>query len=78
MVNELPNSEGKKTNQSDFARELEKDRQVIQKLETGVMNPTVKTLQKIAYALDIDITDFIKNSLKDVRVKFVSPQDIEI
>lgn len=52
--------EAKGMNQSDLARELDKDRQVIQRLETGVMNPTIKTLQKIADALDIDITDLIK------------------
>lgn len=47
-------------NQSDLARELDKDRQIIQRMETGKVNPTIKTLQKIADVLEIDIIDLIK------------------
>lgn len=46
-------------NQSELARALDKDRQVIQKLETGLVNPTIKTLYDISIALDIDITDLL-------------------
>jgi putative transcriptional regulator len=51
--------EKKGMNQSDLARAMDKDRQVVQKLETGKVNPTIKTLHEIASVLGIDITDLL-------------------
>lgn len=46
-------------NQSQLANLLDKDRQVIQRLETGKVNPTVKTLHELAEVLDIELTDLL-------------------
>ena len=50
--------EAKKLSQSDIARELFKDRQSIQRLETGKANITVKMLKEIADVLKIEVKDF--------------------
>jgi DNA-binding XRE family transcriptional regulator len=46
-------------NQSDLVRDLEKDRQTIQKLQTGKVNPTIRTLHQICEVLKIEITDLL-------------------
>ncbi len=50
----------KSMNQSDLARELNKDRQVIQRIEKGKVNATIKTLHEISDALDIEIADLLE------------------
>jgi len=47
-------------NQSDLARECGKDRQAIEKLENGKVNPTIYSLYEIAKALKIDIYQLLK------------------
>jgi putative transcriptional regulator len=42
--------------QSDLAREAGKDRQAIEKLENGKVNPTLYSLLEIAKALDVSLT----------------------
>ena len=46
--------------QSDLARACNKDRQAIEKLENGKVNPTIFTLFEISKALDISIDELIK------------------
>ena len=49
-------------NQSDLARACNKDRQAIEKLENGRVNPTLYTLQEIAEALQIPLSDLVNLS----------------
>lgn len=46
--------------QVDLAFLLDMDDSSLRRLETGKTNPTVKTLHRIAEALEIDITDLLK------------------
>lgn len=41
--------------QSDLAREVGKDRQAIEKLENGKVNPTLYSLSEIADALNVSL-----------------------
>ncbi|MEP5339713.1 MAG: helix-turn-helix transcriptional regulator [Algibacter sp.] len=50
--------------QSDLARACNKDRQAIEKLENGKVNPTLYTLFEISEALDIKL-----NELLDLHIK---------
>ena len=45
--------------QSDLARACEKDRQAIEKLENGKVNPTVYSLWEIAISLGVKVKDLI-------------------
>ena len=45
--------------QSDLARACSKDRQAIEKLENGKVNPTVYTLLEIAKALQVSLSTLI-------------------
>ena len=45
--------------QSDLAREAGKDRQAIEKLENGRVNPTLYSLQEIANALGVPLTALV-------------------
>lgn len=51
--------EKKGWNQSDLARACNKDRQSIEKLENGKVNPTLYTLLEIAIALDISLSKLV-------------------
>lgn len=46
-------------NQSDLARACNKDRQAIEKLENGKVNPTLYTLLEVANALEISLSKLI-------------------
>ena len=45
--------------QSDLARASNKDRQAIEKLENGKVNPTLYTLLEIANALEISLSKLV-------------------
>jgi len=45
--------------QSDLARAVGKDRQAIEKLESGKVNPTLFTLLEIAKALELPLKDLV-------------------
>jgi putative transcriptional regulator len=45
--------------QADLARELGKDRQAIEKLENGKVNPTLYSLLEIANALKVSLTSLV-------------------
>lgn len=45
--------------QSDLARACNKDRQAIEKLENGKVNPTLFTLLEVANALDISLSKLV-------------------
>ena len=45
--------------QSDLARACGKDRQAMEKLENGKVNPTLYTLQEVASALEISLSELI-------------------
>lgn len=45
--------------QSDLARAAEKDRQAIEKLENGKVNPTLYSLLEIAEALDVSLKKLV-------------------
>ena len=45
--------------QSDLARACNKDRQAIEKLENGRVNPTLYTLLEISEALQIPLADLV-------------------
>lgn len=49
--------EQKGCSQSDFARACNKDRQAIEKLENGKVNPTLYTLLELAIALEISLSE---------------------
>tara|TARA_R110002049_G_scaffold183243_1_gene351177 strand:- start:1401 stop:1616 length:216 start_codon:yes stop_codon:yes gene_type:complete len=55
---ELRNSKG--WNQSDLARACSKDRQAIEKLENGKVNPTIYSLNAIAVALEVELYLLLK------------------
>ncbi len=46
-------------NQSDLARACDKDRQAIQKLESGEVNPTMYTLYQVANGLGVTLSDLV-------------------
>lgn len=46
-------------NQSDLARACNKDRQAMEKLENGKVNPTLYTLYEVAAALKISLSELI-------------------
>ena len=50
-------------NQSELARVCGKDRQAIEKLENGKVNPTLYSLYEIAKALEVSL-----NTLIDLKV----------
>ncbi|MBW3519236.1 helix-turn-helix domain-containing protein [Flavobacterium sp. NKUCC04_CG] len=45
--------------QSDLARACNKDRQAIEKLENGKVNPTLYTLLEVANALEISLSKLV-------------------
>ena len=45
--------------QSDLARACSKDRQAIEKLENGKVNPTIYSLLEIAKALDVPLKKLV-------------------
>jgi len=45
--------------QSDLSRACNKDRQTIEKIENGKVNPTVYTLFEIANALEISLSKLV-------------------
>lgn len=45
--------------QSDLARESGKDRQAIEKLENGKVNPTLYSLVEIAKALNVSVSHLV-------------------
>lgn len=47
---------GKGWSQSDLARACEKDRQSIERLENGKINPSIYYLKQVADALDIQLS----------------------
>ncbi|WP_042719992.1 helix-turn-helix domain-containing protein [Flavobacterium sp. B17] len=51
--------EQKGWSQSDFARACNKDRQAIEKLENGKVNPTLYTLLELANALEISLRELV-------------------
>jgi transcriptional regulator with XRE-family HTH domain len=51
--------EQKGWNQSDLARACNKDRQAIEKLENGKVNPTLYTLLEIANALEVSLSKLV-------------------
>ncbi|NML58849.1 helix-turn-helix transcriptional regulator [Chryseobacterium taeanense] len=51
--------EQKGWSQSDFARACNKDRQAIEKLENGKVNPTLYTLLELANALEISLGELV-------------------
>lgn len=52
--------EQKEWTQSDLARECGKDRQAIEKLENGKVNPTVYSLFEISKALKVELYQLLK------------------
>jgi putative transcriptional regulator len=55
--------EKKGLSQSDLARACSKDRQAIEKLENGRVNPTLYTLYEIAKALELPLS-----TITDVKI----------
>ena len=55
---ELRNKKG--WTQSDLARACSKDRQAIEKLENGKVNPTIYSLNAIAVALEVPLYQLLK------------------
>jgi transcriptional regulator with XRE-family HTH domain len=51
--------EKKGWSQSDLARACNKDRQAIEKLENGKVNPTLYTLLEIANALEVSLPELM-------------------
>lgn len=51
--------EQKGWSQSDLARACNKDRQAIEKLENGKVNPTLYTLHEIANALEVSLSKLV-------------------
>ncbi|RDY60793.1 helix-turn-helix domain-containing protein [Flagellimonas nanhaiensis] len=50
---------GKGWSQSDLARACGKDRQAMEKLENGKVNPTLYTLLEVAKALEVSLSKLI-------------------
>lgn len=46
--------------QSDLARASNKDRQAIEKLENGRVNPTIFSLYEISKVLDVSLSELLK------------------
>jgi len=46
-------------NQSDLARACGKDRQAIEKLENGKVNPTLYSLYEVAKALEVPLSELL-------------------
>jgi len=46
-------------NQSDLARACNKDRQAMEKLENGKVNPTIYSLLEIANALEVSLKELV-------------------
>lgn len=46
-------------NQSDLARACDKDRQAIEKLENGKVNPTLFTLVEVSKALNVSLSELV-------------------
>jgi len=46
--------------QSDLARACNKDRQAMEKLENGKVNPTLYSLLEISKALDVSLSTLVK------------------
>jgi transcriptional regulator with XRE-family HTH domain len=46
--------------QADLARECLKDRQAIERIESGRTNPTLKTLYEIAQALEVPLMELFR------------------
>jgi putative transcriptional regulator len=55
--------EKKGLSQSDLARACSKDRQAIEKLENGRVNPTLYTLYEVAKALEIPLS-----AITDIKI----------
>lgn len=51
--------EQKGWSQSDLARACHKDRQAIEKLENGKVNPTLYTLLEVANALEVTLSELV-------------------
>ncbi len=51
--------EQKGWSQSDLARACNKDRQAIEKLENGKVNPTLYTLLELANALEVSLPELV-------------------
>ena len=51
----------KKWSQSDLARSCNKDRQAIEILENGKVNPTIYTLYQVAKGLEVSLHELTKN-----------------
>jgi putative transcriptional regulator len=47
--------------QSDLARACMKDRQSIERIESGKTNPTLFTLYEIAVSLEVTVPDLVRN-----------------
>jgi len=45
--------------QSDLARACKKDRQTIEKLENGKVNPTIFSLLEVAIALEVSLSQLL-------------------
>ena len=45
--------------QSDLARACNKDRQAVEKLENGKVNPTIYSLLEISKALEVSLEDLV-------------------
>ncbi len=46
-------------NQSELARACNKDRQAIERLENGKVNPTLYTLQEVSKALEVSLSELV-------------------
>lgn len=46
--------------QSDLARAMKKDRQAVEKLENGKVNPTAFTLFEVATALEVPLASILE------------------
>jgi XRE family transcriptional regulator, regulator of sulfur utilization len=46
--------------QGDISRKLDMDRGYISRLENGMKNPTLSTIQKIADFLEVSVNDLMK------------------
>lgn len=51
--------EQKGWSQSDLARACEKDRQAIEKIENGKVNPTIFSLLEISKALSVPLSELV-------------------
>ena len=51
--------------QRNFSSMIELDRVTLNRIESGVGNPTVETLQRIADGLEVDVAKFFSAALDD-------------